>query len=262
FTAPATGQTGVVVEFNGSSSYDISEPISTYEWNYGDGSPPETTTGATPTHYYIAPGTYQVSLTVSDSSGSADASTQMLPITVTGNAIGLPTASIVSPAANQTYTVGQAVATSFSCAEAVGGPGIESCTDSSGATSPGTLDTSTAGPHTYTVTAVSRDGQRGTATIQYTVTAQSTNSGAGGTQQGSGSTQQGPGSSGSTSGTKPVSTSAKPAGLSKAQKLAQALKACKKKPKTRRASCERQARKTYGSKPKSKARHKKAKSHG
>ncbi|MGH2833357.1 MAG: PKD domain-containing protein, partial [Solirubrobacteraceae bacterium] len=49
FTAPATGQTGVAMEFNGSSSYDISEPISAYEWNFGDGSPPETTAGATPT---------------------------------------------------------------------------------------------------------------------------------------------------------------------------------------------------------------------
>lgn len=81
-----------------------------------------------------------------------------------------PTASIDTPADGGTFRVGEAVPASFSCEEAAGGPGLVSCEDSSGGSAPaGVLDTSSAGSHTYTVTAISGNGLTGTAQISYTV---------------------------------------------------------------------------------------------
>ncbi len=85
----------------------------------------------------------------------------------------VPTVTISAPASGITYMQGAVVPTTFTCAEGAGGPGLASCNDGNGTASvsggSGHLETATLGAHTYTVTATSKDGQTGAASVTYTV---------------------------------------------------------------------------------------------
>jgi hypothetical protein len=80
---------------------------------------------------------------------------------------GAPSATILSPGLDQIFAVGQVVSPNYSCADASGGPGLSSCNGT--VPNGGQLSTSTLGPHTFSVTAVSRDGMSTTVFANYTV---------------------------------------------------------------------------------------------
>jgi autotransporter-associated beta strand protein len=108
---------------------------------------------------------YTFTVTTSNVIGSSAAST---PSTAVSPESGPPAAHIASPADGAKVNVDQAVAPSFTCTEASGGPGIASCAGGA------QLDTSHAGTFAYTVTATSKDGQTATTSIHYTVLGQPT----------------------------------------------------------------------------------------
>lgn len=77
---PASAVVGEVVQFDGSTSTDADGLIQTYRWTFGDG---ESAEGITTSHAYAAPGTYSVSLTVTDNDG-ASAAAAMTVIVASG----------------------------------------------------------------------------------------------------------------------------------------------------------------------------------
>lgn len=94
-TAPVTNQT---VSFNATqSSASAGHTITSYAWNFGDGT---TGTGVTPTHPYATAGSFSVVLVVTDDLGQTGTTTNTVAVS-----LGPPTASFVfsptSPGTNQ-----------------------------------------------------------------------------------------------------------------------------------------------------------------
>ncbi|MDN3497515.1 PKD domain-containing protein, partial [Planococcus sp. APC 4015] len=153
--------TDLAVAFDGTGSADLDGPIASYAWNFGDGT---TGTGATVSHTYAAPGTYQVTLTVTDGQGMTDFVTNQVSVL----------AANVLPTAAFTSTVDQALKVSVNGTTSSDSDGTISSYawdfgDTATATGATASHTYGAGG-TYTVTLVVTDNRGGTATTTQDVT--------------------------------------------------------------------------------------------
>ena len=83
---PYAVQVGQAVQFDGSASSDSDGTISSYAWDFGDGS---NATGATAVHTYAAAGTHTVTLTVTDDKGSTATATAAATVSAAPAAAGL-----------------------------------------------------------------------------------------------------------------------------------------------------------------------------
>ena len=105
------------------------------------------------------------SFTVTATSSDGESSTA----SVTYNDAATPKILLGYPGNGAVYTQGQSVNSAFICSDGTAGPGLSSCVDQNGRASGAPIDTSTIGPHTFTVTATSSDGQTTTASATYTI---------------------------------------------------------------------------------------------
>ncbi|MBW3581531.1 MAG: PKD domain-containing protein, partial [Euryarchaeota archaeon] len=77
--------TDLSCNFDGTGSSDSDGTISSYAWDFGDGT---TGTGATVSHTYGAGGTYTVTLTVTDDGGATGSASQSVSVTSGGSTGG------------------------------------------------------------------------------------------------------------------------------------------------------------------------------
>src|ERR1019366_5538812 len=83
----------LTASFDGSGSSDPGGSIASYSWNFGDGSPAGS--GVTPQHTYTAPGTYQVTLTVTSNQGATSSVTHAVTVSsvIAADAFGRTTSN-------------------------------------------------------------------------------------------------------------------------------------------------------------------------
>ena len=103
-STPLTGKAPLQVAFRSDASVDLDGTVTSYSWNFGDGSP--TSTAANPTYTYTTPGTYQARLIVTDDLGGT--SEVITPIVVTNKTQANRTMSI-GAAATSWLTVSRTV---------------------------------------------------------------------------------------------------------------------------------------------------------
>jgi Bacterial Ig-like domain (group 3) len=108
-------------------------------------------------------GDVEVTVTARDNAGNQSVVTHTVTVVDETD----PVATIASPEDGAVYARGESVTADYSCADDVGGSGIESCVGD--VANGGDVDTSTLGAHSFTVQATDRAGNTGSKTVNYTV---------------------------------------------------------------------------------------------
>jgi chitodextrinase len=157
---PYSANVGQVISFNGRGSTAPSgQTVTAYAWNFGDGA---TGTGATPSHIYTSAGTFNVSLTVTDTTGGTNVASTTATISP------LPVANAGGP---YTGNTNQAITFSGSSSTAPSGQTLTSFAWNFGDGSTGTGATPShtyASSGTFTVTLTVTDTTGGTNTASTT----------------------------------------------------------------------------------------------
>jgi PKD repeat protein len=163
---------GLACTFDASASDDADGSIASYSWNFGDSSPSGST--ATPAHTYANPGTYPVTLTVTDNEGAT--TTQEHDVTVSAAAQPISfggAAQVDGSGTSQTVTVPNAAGTGDALLMFVSYASTSITTSTpSGWTLAGTTTASNLTTKVYAKTATGTDGgSTVTATFSATVKA-------------------------------------------------------------------------------------------
>ncbi|MFF2371801.1 PKD domain-containing protein [Agromyces sp. NPDC058110] len=160
FTASSVDRTS---SFDASASGDADGTIASFAWDFGDG---QTGSGANPTHEYAAPGSYLVTLTVTDDDGATGTASHSV---VAVNANVPPVAGFTATVAAQTVTFDSSTSTDSD------GTIVDSAWDfGDGKTGTGANVShlyGAAGTYDVTLTVTDNRGAVATKTAQVTVTA-------------------------------------------------------------------------------------------
>lgn len=114
-------------------------------------------------------GYFRLDITAIDRAGNSTTSTTLYQVAPPGADTTKPTVTILSPSEGASYQQNQVVNADFACADQAGGSGVATCSGDAPNGDP--INTSTVGPHTFTVTAIDQAGNVTTLVRNYTVAA-------------------------------------------------------------------------------------------
>jgi PKD repeat protein len=165
FTSTPTPTTPGSISFNAGGSTDSGASITDYSWDFGDGSSIDDA-GATPTvaHQFASPGTYNVTLIVTNSDGQSETETQSVTVFTFSPSQPAPGQPVSFNASGPSHSFGTGDSYSW---DFVGPAGPDSANFVATGASP--TETLTRGTYQVTLTVTNGGGQTATSTQTFAV---------------------------------------------------------------------------------------------